>query len=161
MVRDAPQHTAPSIGRANHHRPSTVDQQTRLRKPTPPPHHFHLIRDYRDLRVWIAAMDLAQAVYVTTAAFPRTERFGLTAQLRRAAVSVPSNIAEGQVRDSNPDFLRFLAIAAGSLAEMRTQLLVAARLQYTAETHEAEIDELARQIAALRAAVKRAIDQTR
>ena len=106
-------------------------------------------------------MDLAQAVYVTTAAFPRTERFGLTAQLRRAAVSVPSNIAEGQVRDSNPDFLRFLAIAAGSLAEMRTQLLVAARLQYTAETHEAEIDELARQIAALRAAVKRAIDQTR
>ena len=69
-------------------------------------------------------MDLAQAVYVTTAAFPGTQRFGLTAQLRRAAVSVPPNVAEDQVRDSNPDFLRFLAIAAGSLAEIGTQLLL-------------------------------------
>ena len=72
-----------------------------------------MICDYRDLRVWVAAMDLAQAVYVTTAAFPRGERFGLTAQIRRAAVSVPSKIAEGEARDSDPEFLRFLAIAAG------------------------------------------------
>ena len=100
-------------------------------------------------------MDLAQAVYLTTAAFPRGERFGLTAQIRRAAVSIPSNIAEGQARDSNPDFLRFLAIAAGSLAEVRTQLLLAARLQYTAEAHEAQIDELARRLSALRGAIKR------
>ena len=114
-----------------------------------------VIRDYRDLRVWVAAMDLAQAVYVTTAGFPRGERFGLTAQVRRAAVSVASNIAEGQARDSSPDFLRFLAIAAGSLAEVRTQLLLAARLQYTSEIHEPQIDELARQLSALRAAIKR------
>ena len=100
-------------------------------------------------------MDLAQAVHLTTAGFPRGERFGLTAQLRRAAVSVPSNIAEGQARDSDPEFLRFLAIAAGSLAEVRTQILLAARLQYTSETLEPQIDELARQLSALRAAVKR------
>jgi len=100
-------------------------------------------------------MDLAEAVYLTTAAFPRSERFGLTAQIRRAAVSVPSNIAEGQVRDSGPEFLRFLAIAAGSLAEVRTQLVLAARLQYTDETHESQIDELARQLSALRAVIKR------
>lgn len=118
-------------------------------------HHFVVIRDYRDLRVWVAAMDLAEAVYLTTAAFPRSERFGLTAQIRRAAVSVPSNIAEGQVRDSGPEFLRFLAIAAGSLAEVRTQLVLAARLQYTDETHESQIDELARQLSALRAVIKR------
>ncbi len=113
-----------------------------------------MIRDYRDLRVWIASMDSAQSVYLTTTAFPAIERFGLTAQIRRAAVSIPSSIAEGQAHDSNPEFLRFLAIAAGSLAELRTQLLLAVRLNYTTETHQQEIDELARQLTSLRTAIK-------
>ncbi len=117
-----------------------------------------MIRDYRDLRVWSAAMDLAQAVYHTTAAFPRHEIFALTSQIRRAAVSIPSNIAEGEARDSKPDFLRFLGIAAGSLAELRTQLQLAVRLGYTTETHDQAIAELARQLTALRTAVKRALD---
>jgi len=125
------------------------------RVPPSPGHPFDAIRDYRDLRVWTAAMDLAQDVYLVSAGFPRAERFGLTAQMRRAAVSVASNIAEGQARGSSADFLRFLAIAAGSLAELRTQLLLAARLGYTAETHEAEIDDLAKKVTALRAAIRR------
>ena len=129
-----------------------------LRSWAPVAHQFVVIRDYRDLRVWVAAMDLAQAVYLTSGGFPRSERFGLTAQVRRAAVSVASNIAEGQARDSNPEFLRFLAIAAGSLAEVRTELLLAARLEYSSETHEAQIDELARQLSALRGAIKRKED---
>jgi len=93
--------------------------------------------------------------HLTTAVFPRSERFGLRAQIRRAAVSVPSHIAEGQSRDSRPDFLGFVAIAAGSLAELRTQLVLAARVQYTGDTHEAQIEELARRLSALRGAIQR------
>ena len=121
-----------------------------MRTSAPLPYLFHVIRDYRDLRVWVAAMDLAQELGGETEPLAPWE--GGAGEI---AVSVPSNIAEGQARDSNPDFLRFLAIAAGSLAEVRTQLLLAARLQYTAETHEPQIDELARQLTALRAAIKR------
>jgi four helix bundle protein len=80
---------------------------------------------FRDLRVWKEAVDLARAIYRLTATFPPDEKFGLTAQLRRAAVSVPSNIAEGSVRHSRRDFCRFLEISLGSLAEIETQLEIA------------------------------------
>ncbi|MGE3268005.1 MAG: four helix bundle protein [Chloroflexota bacterium] len=90
-------------------------------------------RNFRDLLAWQRAMDLVQAVYALTADFPPDERFGLTSQLRRAAVSVPSNIAEGQGRGSRADFGRFLAIAYASLREVETQLLIAVRLEYTSE----------------------------
>jgi len=86
--------------------------------------------DYRDLVAWQKSMALAEAVYRETAAFPVDERYGLTAQMRRAAVSVPSNIAEGQGRHSSDDeFLRFLGIAHGSLCELDTQLELASRLR--------------------------------
>ena len=85
---------------------------------------------YRDLVVWQKGMDFAEAVYRATAAFPCDERFGLTAQLRRAAVAVPSNIAEGQGRQTKGDFVRFLRIAQGSLREAETQVLIARRLDY-------------------------------
>ncbi len=88
------------------------------------------INDYRDLIVWRKAMDLAAEVHLLSKAFPRDELYGLTSQVRRAAVSVPSNIAEGQARQSTAEFLNFLSIAQGSLAEVDTQLLLAQRFHY-------------------------------
>ncbi|HET7587408.1 MAG TPA: four helix bundle protein [Gammaproteobacteria bacterium] len=86
------------------------------------------IRNYRDLEAWQRAMALVRGVYKLTASFPVNERYGLTSQLQRAAVSVPSNIAEGHARDSTRDYLRFVSIALGSLAEVETQLLLAEQL---------------------------------
>jgi len=87
-------------------------------------------RDYKDLTVWQKAMDLVVAVYQTTRAFPREEIYGLTSQMRRSAVSVPSNIAEGQGRPTRGHFCSFLGHAKGSLAELETQTLIAQRLGY-------------------------------
>jgi four helix bundle protein len=85
------------------------------------------------LRVWQAAMDLVPEVYHLTKSFPAEERFGLSAQVRRAVVGVPSDIAEGHGRSSKADFLRFLDMALGSLNETETQLLAAAKLGYLEE----------------------------
>ena len=85
---------------------------------------------YRDLIAWQKAMDLVTAIYRATAGFPRDEIYGLTSQLRRAAVSIPSNIAEGQGRQSTREFIHFLSIAYGSLNEAQTQILIAERLKY-------------------------------
>ena len=86
--------------------------------------------DYRDLVVWQKSMDLAERVYLASANFPREERYGITSQIRRAAVSIPSNIAEGQGRRmSDEELIRFLLIALGSLCELETQLELAVRLK--------------------------------
>ncbi len=85
---------------------------------------------YRDWKVWRLAMDLAVDVYKLCAAFPQQEVYGLSSQLYRAAVSIPSNIAEGQARNSYKEFGYFLGIARGSLAELETQLMLAERLGY-------------------------------
>jgi four helix bundle protein len=87
-------------------------------------------RDFRDLTVWQRAMDLAEAIYRETSQFPREESFGLRGQMRRAAVSIPSNVAEGQGRRSRREFRRFLSISLGSLAEIETQIVLAQRLGY-------------------------------
>ena len=86
------------------------------------------VRSYRDLIAWQKAMSLAEQAYQVTRGFPDDERFGLTAQMRRAAVSVPSNIAEGFGRARKPEFKRFLEIARGSLLEFQTQAELARRL---------------------------------
>ena len=86
------------------------------------------IRNYRDLEVWQRSMELAETVWRLSAAFPREERFGMTSQVRRAATSVPANIAEGAERQGTREFLQFLGIANGSLAETETFLLLAERL---------------------------------
>jgi four helix bundle protein len=87
--------------------------------------------NYRDLVVWQKAMMLAEEIYRNTSNFPRDERYGLTSQMRRAAVSIPSNIAEGQGRRSSDDELvRFLQIALGSLCELQTQLELSKRLGF-------------------------------
>src|SRR5438309_206584 len=87
------------------------------------------IRDFRDLIVWRKAIAFAREVYSSTKSFPKEERFGLTMQVRRAAVSVSSNIAEGHTRQGR-EFVHFLSIARGSLAEVESQLILAAELGY-------------------------------
>lgn len=87
-------------------------------------------RNYKDLLAWQKSMDLVTACYKHTANFPALERYGLTDQLRRAAVSIPANIAEGQGRQYDAEFARFLYIASGSLAELETHIQIAQRLGY-------------------------------
>ena len=88
------------------------------------------IRSYRDLDVWNQAMDLVEQCYRLSEQFPRSEEFGLRAQVRRSAVSVPSNIAEGNGRSTTGDYLRHISVAHGSLMELETQILIAGRLRY-------------------------------
>lgn len=91
---------------------------------------FMLQRGYRDLQVWQKSMDFVDAVYVATKSFPKDELYGLTSQLRRSAVSVASNIAEGSSRSSTKEFIRFVEISYGSLAEAETQIYIAQRQKY-------------------------------
>jgi four helix bundle protein len=86
------------------------------------------IRSYQDLEVWQLAMTLAEQCYRLTATFPREETYGLSAQIRRAAVSIPANIAEGYGRNQTGNFLNFLKIAQGSVRELETHLLLVSRL---------------------------------
>jgi four helix bundle protein len=88
------------------------------------------VAHYQQLVAWQKAMDLAAAIHLTTRSFPRDELYGLTSQIRRAAVSVPSNIAEGQGRRSSNEFRQFLYTAMGSLQECETQLLLSERFEY-------------------------------
>lgn len=88
------------------------------------------IQSYQDLKVWNLGMDLAVELYQISKAFPAEERFGLTSQIRKSAVSVPSNIAEGHARSSTGDYIRFLKISKASLAELETQAILSQRLGY-------------------------------
>jgi four helix bundle protein len=90
-------------------------------------------RNYTDLVAWQKGMDLVESVYKLAKAFPKEELFGLTSQLRRAAVSIPSNIAEGEGRNSRGDFRRYLSIAHGSIRELETHIHIATRLGYIGE----------------------------
>lgn len=90
-------------------------------------------KHYKDLLVWQKGMSLAKGVYGLTARFPADERFGLISQMRRAAVSVPSNIAEEQARHGTREFLQFLSHASGSLAELETQLLLSLDMKVLCE----------------------------
>ncbi|MDR1963456.1 MAG: four helix bundle protein [Planctomycetaceae bacterium] len=107
------------------------------------------VRNYRDLIAWQKAMELTEKVYRATRTFPREEIYGLTSQVRRAAVSIPSNIAEGQARKSTPEFLHFLSIACGSRAEIETQIMIAKRLQYIDDVEANEILSLSSEVSSL------------
>ena len=96
-------------------------------------------RSYRALIVWRQAMDLAKDCYFLTKEFPREELYGLTSQMRRAAVSIPANIAEGSGRTTKKDFINFLRIAQGSLRELDTYLLLAVDVQLASQTRIAPI----------------------
>ena len=91
------------------------------------------VKTYRDLEVWQKAMAFVEDVYKAVKTFPREEQYGLSDQIRRAAVSIPSNIAEGFGRDTPKEFAHFLSIARGSLYEVMTQLEIASRLGYLAQ----------------------------
>ncbi len=116
------------------------------------------VQSYRDLGVWQQAMDFAAQAYELTSDFPDREKYGLTSQLRRSAVSVPSNIAEGHSRDSTCEFLHYFSITMGSLSEAETQVLLAARLGYAASESVESIletsDHLGRQLRNLQKSLK-------
>ena len=88
------------------------------------------VKRYTDLVAWQKAMDLVEQIYRITKSFPKEELYGLSSQLRRAAISVPSNIAEGHCRNGRREFVHHLSIALGSLGEMETQIILASRLGY-------------------------------
>ncbi len=104
------------------------------------------IQSYRDLIVWQKSVEFVTRIYEMTRNFPPDERFGLTAQIRRCAVSIPSNIAEGYGRHTTKDYIRFLHISEGSLCEVQTQLLIAKNLNFLPSELDTELDELAREI---------------
>ncbi len=104
------------------------------------------IRGFKDLVAWQRGMDLVQEVYEVSRLLPPDERFGLTSQARRAAVSVPSNIAEGHGRRTKADFVHFLDMARGSANEVETQLLVAVRLTYLTDKQASKAVQLADEV---------------
>lgn len=89
-----------------------------------------IIKTHKDLDVWNKAMELVEKLYRITSNFPKDELFGLTSQIRRSAISIPCNIAEGAARKSKKEFIKFLYVAMGSLAELETQLLLAKKLNF-------------------------------
>jgi len=117
-----------------------------------------MIRSYRDLRVWQLGMELVEDIYRVTGRFPSAEVYGLTSQLRRAAISIPSNIAEGHTREHTKEFLHHLSTAQASMAEIETQIEIAVRLEYlSSEQSNALLEKaasLARQLHSLRKALR-------
>jgi four helix bundle protein len=120
------------------------------------------IRDFRDLTVWKKSVELAVAAYDATSRWPRQERFGLIAQVRSAAISVSSNIAEGNGRGSTKDYIRFLRTAKGSLNEVRSLSHVSVRLQFATEAQlamvDALVDEISRMLTALIRSLSRRVE---
>ncbi|MFI0430072.1 four helix bundle protein [Mariniflexile sp. HMF6888] len=92
--------------------------------------------EHKDLDVWKCSMDLVEEIYTMSSKFPDDERYGLTSQIRRSAISIPSNIAEGSGRKSDKELIQFISIALGSLTELETHYLIAIRLKYVDETKE-------------------------
>ncbi|MCR4857996.1 MAG: four helix bundle protein [Bacteroidales bacterium] len=111
------------------------------------------IKSYRDLQVWQKAMQVAKMIYLLIKQLPREELFALSSQMRRAAISIPSNIAEGQARNSTKEFLQFLSIAQGSKAELETQLILCVEINYLSLNDISPImtllDEIGKMLSAL------------
>lgn len=117
------------------------------------------ITSHRDLIAWQEALRLVEIVYRDTARFPKEESFGLKSQIRRAAVSVPSNIAEGSARVTTGELVQFLGIARGSLAELETQLELAVRLGFLSETTDAtnQVNRVGKLVSALLKSLQRRV----
>jgi four helix bundle protein len=98
-------------------------------------------RSYRDLVAWQRAMDLVESVYRATDSFPKSEDYALKSQMRRSAVAIPSNIAEGSARGTDKDHVQFLRIALGSIRELDTQVEIGRRVGYLTESGESELHE--------------------
>lgn len=113
-----------------------------------------VVQSHRDLHVWKRSIQLVKEIYRVSKRFPDSERYGLTSQLTRAAISVPANIAEGNARGTRRDYAQFISIARGSLAEVETYLIIAVELGYvrneSVESLNKEMDEIGRMLTALR-----------
>ncbi|MFL9835897.1 four helix bundle protein [Flavobacterium sp. ST-75] len=104
------------------------------------------MKSYKDLIVWQKSVELVTQTYILTTSFPDEEKFGLTSQLKRSVISVPSNIAEGYGRKYTKDYIRFLQIARGSLFESQTQLEIAFRLKFVSQEEAIKINELSLEV---------------
>ena len=102
--------------------------------------------NFLELKIWQKSMILSKALFVMTKSFPKDEKFGLTSQINRAGVSIPSNIAEGTSRNSNKDFSRFLQMSLGSCFEIETQLMLALDFEYITKEKSAELIHLTKEI---------------
>jgi four helix bundle protein len=115
---------------------------------------------YKDLKVWQKGMELVRAIYQLTARLPTEEKYGLASQMRRAAVSVPSNIAEGQARQGTREFLQFLSHASGSLAELETQTLLCVDLDYCSLSDITKISGAITELQKMLAAIRRKLRES-
>ena len=117
-----------------------------------------MIKTFKDLTVWQEAMNLVEMIYLQTKTFPKEEMYGLTSQIRRAAVSIPANIAEGNGRRSRKEYLRFLSVANGSIKELETHILIAERLNFLpkeiSEQIQVQLRSVGRLLTALRKSLK-------
>ena len=116
-------------------------------------------KHYKELQIWQKGMVLAKLVYRLTQRFPDGEKFGLVSQMRRAAVSVPSNIAEGQARHGTREFLQFLSHASGSLAELETQVLLSVELGFCTQVDVEQINECVAELQKMLAAIRQRLSE--
>jgi len=117
------------------------------------------VNGFRELRVWQAGMDLVEQIYLISRAFPKHELYGLASQMQRAAISIPSNIAEGHARSYTKEYLHHIAIAQGSLAELQTQIEIAARLTYGEQEQFEHISELAAALSRQQRALRQPLEK--
>jgi four helix bundle protein len=116
------------------------------------------VNSFQELKVWQLGVENALAIYQLTEAFPDRELYGLTSQLRRAGTSIASNIAEGHSRSATKDFIRFLAIARGSVAELTTQIVIARRLGYLTEQQSERITEMLNEESRMLGGLRRSLE---
>ncbi len=116
-----------------------------------------MLKSYRDLVVWQKAMDVTVETYRFSNDFPKSELYGLTSQLRRAGVSVPSNVAEGYGRGSRKEYVQFLCISQGSLKELETQVIIAQRLNYGSKTAGDDLLESSEEVGRMLGALIRSL----
>src|SRR4030065_2485540 len=118
-----------------------------------------MAKPHQRLNVWKRAIKLVEEIYKITSSFPAEEKFGLISQMRRSAISIPSNIAEGAARSSSKEFINFLHISQGSLSELETQLIISKNLQFldsqTEEPLQRELDEISKMIIGLQRALRK------
>lgn len=105
--------------------------------------------NHKELDVWKESIELTKKIYNITKNFPKEELYGLTSQIRRASVSIPSNIAEGSARNSDKEFIQFLYVSLGSLAELETQLIISKEIEYNKYLFEEEIEKIKKMILGL------------
>ena len=116
------------------------------------------VKSYKDLLVWQKGITLVKEVYKLTQTFPDAEKFGLVSQMRRAAVSIPSNIAEGQTRHTRKEFIQFLSHSEGSVAELETQVILGVELGYCTQPQTAKISDLTTELSKMLDSLRRKLE---